>query len=183
MTERPEIWLDYTRTYLEMTARPTFPAPHAPLIHGLALMRAEDPPARWFLHLYRSVGERHEWTDWLDAPRAELEAFVGDKNVAIFTLMLQGWSGGFFMLDWREKGVCDLANFGLTREAQGRGVGEWLLKTAILTAWEHDGVEKMTVNTCTLDDPRALPLYQKVGFAPVAREEDRRLKTWFGDDA
>ncbi|MEO0362668.1 MAG: GNAT family N-acetyltransferase [Pseudomonadota bacterium] len=181
MSERPEVWLNYTRTYLEMTTTPKFAAPHAPLVHGLALMKAEDPPPRWFLHLYRSVGERHEWTDWLEAPAEDLAAFVGDPKVAIFTLMLQGWSGGFFVLDRREPGVCDLSYFGLTPEAQGRGLGAWLLKTAVLTAWEEKGVEKMTVDTCTLDDPRALPLYQKVGFVPVAQEQDRRRKTWFGE--
>jgi hypothetical protein len=32
----------------------------------------------------------------------------------------------------------------------------------------------MTVNTCTLDHPRALPAYQSWGFHPVRREERRR---------
>lgn len=54
-------WLDYTITYLEMTARPEWPHPPAPRQPGLALIRAEDPPARWFLHLYDSVGADHEW--------------------------------------------------------------------------------------------------------------------------
>ena len=30
----------------------------------------------------------------------------------------------------------------------------------------------MTVNTNSLDHPRALPLYQKAGFVPVRRETD-----------
>lgn len=164
----------YTVTFLEMTAHPTWPTPHPPSLPGLSLIRAEDPPVRWFLHLYDSVGEAHEWTDWHDRSRDEQEAFVGDADVSLYTLFLKGWSAGFFMLDRREAGVCDLAYFGLTPEAQGLGLGKYLLQTAILTGWA-DEPEKMTVNTNTLDGPRALPLYQRMGFTPVRREETTRI--------
>jgi hypothetical protein len=30
----------------------------------------------------------------------------------------------------------------------------------------------VTVQTCTLDHPAALPLYQKLGFAPVAQKKE-----------
>lgn len=167
-------WLDYTITYLEMNARPTWPQPSAPDVKGLALIRAENPPPRWFLHLYRSVGRDYEWTDWLEKSEEEVAAFVGDPSVSIHTLMLTGWTAGFFMLDHREPSVCDLAYFGLTPEAVGRGLGGWLLRTAILDGWAAPGVERMTVNTCTLDHPSALPLYQRMGFEPVRRENARR---------
>lgn len=169
-----EVWLDYVVTYLEMDVRPDFAHPHPPAAKGLALIRAEDPPARWFLHLYDSVGADHHWADWHEKPRDELRAFVSDPDVAIYTAMIRGFTGGFFMLDWREKGVAELAYFGFAPEARGLGIGSWLLKTAILTGWERPGVEKMTVNTCTLDSPRALPLYQRMGFSPVRREDKRR---------
>ena len=50
-----------------------------------------------------------------------------------------------------------------------------LLQTAIATGWTREDVEKMTINTCTLDHPAALPLYQKMGFAPVRRQERTRV--------
>lgn len=162
-------------TYLEMAARPDYPRPPAPLRPGLALIRAENPPVRWFLHLYTSVGADYEWTDQLRADPAEVAAFVGDERVAIYTLMQQGWSAGFFMLDGREAGTCDIAYFGLAPEAAGRGLGSWLLQTAVHAAWDMPGVETVTVNTCTLDHPRALPLYQKCGFTPVRRETTTRV--------
>jgi hypothetical protein len=34
---------------------------------------------------------------------------------------------------------------------------------------------KMTVNTCTLDHPRALDIYQKLGFRPVRTEARTRV--------
>lgn len=168
------VWIDYVITYLEMASRPDWPHPPSPRVPGLALIRAVEPPARWFLHLYDSVGADHEWTDWRRRPRAELEAYVSDPDVAIFTAMAKGWSAGFFTLDWRYAGRAELAYFGLAPEARGLGLGNWLLRTAILTGWERPGVELMTVNTCSLDSPRALPLYQKMGFVPVRREDARR---------
>jgi len=32
-------------------------------------------------------------------------------------------------------------------------------------------ISRLTVNTCTLDHPRALPLYQRLGFTAYNREE------------
>ena len=52
-----------------------------------------------------------------------------------------------------------------------------LLATAIDTGWQMAGTERMTVNTNTLDHPRALGLYQKLGFVPVRRERLRRVLT------
>jgi GNAT superfamily N-acetyltransferase len=166
--------VEVTITYLELTHRPHHvpPLPSGPHV---ALVAAEAPPAHYFLYLYDTVGAEHDWTDWHARPRRELEAFVADPKVEIFTMMLDGWPGGFFVLDTREAGVCDLAYFGLMPEAHGRGLGGWLLGEAVLSGWERPGVEKLTVNTCTLDHPRALPLYQKLGFDPVGQETVRRV--------
>ena len=120
----------------------------------------------------------YEWQDRFDQAEADpaaLQAFVRDPDVVIWTAMGHGWPQGFFMLDWRKAGVCDLAYFGLVPQAVGAGWGRALLETALLTGWAREGVAKMTVNTCTLDHPRALSLYQKLGFTPVAREERRRV--------
>ncbi|MEO1457753.1 MAG: GNAT family N-acetyltransferase, partial [Pseudomonadota bacterium] len=160
----------YTITYLEMSEPPSTGLPHAPSGPRLALIGAKAPPVDWFLYLYRTVGAPYRWTDWLEAPAEDLEAFVGDPKVEIFTLLHDGWPGGFFMLDTREAGVCDLAYFGLVPQAVGRGLGFWLLMNAVHMGWERPGVERMSVNTCTLDHPRALGLYQRVGFVPVRRE-------------
>ncbi|MGB0411073.1 MAG: GNAT family N-acetyltransferase [Pikeienuella sp.] len=162
--------VDVIITYLEMAKPPTFSHPPAPSLPGLSLIRAEDPPARWFRHLYDSVGADYEWTDWHERSDDQVRAFITDPAVSMHVVMLQGWTAGFFMLDARKTAVCDLAYFGLAPEARGRGIGTWLLKTAILTAWELPGVTSMTLNTCSLDSPRALPLYQRMGFEPVSQE-------------
>lgn len=169
--------IEYVVTYLEMTARPGFPWP--PLRSGsqCLLVKAEAPPPWYFLALYDAVGGPHEWTDWHRRDRAELAAFVGDPKVELFTLLHHGWPAGFFMLDARNPGECNLAYFGLVPEALGLGLGRWLLETAVLSGWDRPGVTRMMVNTNTLDHPAALSLYQKVGFVPVDREVHRRVLT------
>ncbi len=167
----------YWVTWLEMTSRPAYPRPQARGRESLLLIRAEAPPPWYFLALYDAVGARHEWTDWHRRPRADLEAFVGDPRVELYTLLGHGWPAGFFVLDTRDPAACNLAYFGLVPEAVGRGLGTYLLHTAIHMGWDKQGVSRLTVNTNTLDHPAALPLYQKSGFSPVRREEYRRVLT------
>ena len=169
--------VEYQVTYLEMTAPPSGPLPPLPPVPETALIAAHRPPAEYFLYLYRAVGADWEWTDWLDKPVGEVEDFVHDPEVTLCTLMVDGWPGGFFVLDTRERRTCDLAYFGLVPQATGRRLGPWLLGTAIRMGWERPGVERLTVNTCSLDHPAALGLYQRLGFTAVAREARSRELT------
>lgn len=163
----------YTVTFLEMTAPPKGPPKPTPGGGPFALIRAHHPPTHYFLYLYRAVGAAYEWTDMLEWPEDRLAAFVQDPKVELYTLMHAGWPGGFYQLDFRAAGVCDLAYFGLTPELIGCRVGPWLLDHALRDAWGRD-IERMTVNTCTLDHPKALAMYQRAGFTPIRREERRR---------
>lgn len=169
--------IDYVVTFLEMAARPGYPRP--PMPHGpvAALLGAETPPAWWFLALYDAVGAAYEWTDQHRRPLAEVEAFLADPAVTVYTLMRDGWPQGFFVLDSRGPGVCDLAYLGVTPQAIGQGLGRFLVQTAVHMAWDRPGVARVTINTNSLDHPRALPLYQKAGFEPVRRETRRRILT------
>lgn len=175
--KKPGQRVRYTVTYLEMTARPATPIPHVPTGSPLALIAAENPPVEYFLYLYNAVGAAYEWTDWLKHTRQQQEAFVGDPKVELFTLMVDGWPGGFFVLDTRQPDTCDLAFFGLVPQAMGRGLGAWLLGCAIHMGWDRAGVTRMTVSTNTLDHPRALAFYQRMGFVPVRREDKTRKLT------
>ena len=46
---------------------------------------------------------------------------------------------------------------------------------AVLEDGDRRPLGLVTVNTNSLDHPRALPLYQKAGFVPVRRETHRRV--------
>ncbi len=165
----------YTVTYLEMPRRPDWDWPHLPSGITATLLKAEKPPVWYFLSLYDAVGRDYAWEDIHKRKHSEIEAWLTDGAMSLFTLTSKGWPHGFFLLDAGKPGICDLAYFGLVPEAVGGGLGTFLLKTAILTCWDSPGVQKLTVNTCTLDHPRALATYQKNGFVPVRREGHTRI--------
>lgn len=167
----------YRVTWLEMAQRPAYGWPSLPMGHEAALFKADTPPWWWFLALYDAVGRDYAWTDKHRYGPEALNGWIQSPDVEIWTLMGKGWPQGFFMLDWSEAGICDLAYFGLVPEAVGKGLGTFLLRTAVLTGWARPGVQKMAVNTCTLDHPRALAQYQRVGFTPVRTEEHSRILT------
>jgi GNAT superfamily N-acetyltransferase len=165
----------YRVTFLEMTERPAYDYPHLPATIVASLLKAEAPPAWYFLALYDAVGRDYAWEDMQDEPETALDAWLADPDVALWTLMNSGWPHGFFLLDARAAGQTELSFFGLVPQAVGRGLGSFLMRTAILTAWERPGLQRLTVNTCSLDHPRALANYQKNGFEVVAQEHRSRV--------
>ena len=158
--------LKYRVTYLEMNSIPNFDWPKN-LKHKLSIFLAEDFPSWYFLFFYKQVGEKYFWTDWLNKSNKEIDDFVSNKNVLLYTFIKDGFPAGFYMLDYRTKDICDISFFGLVKEAIGMGLGKYLLKTAILTAWDSRKIRKLTINTCSLDHKNALYLYQKYGFSAV----------------
>ncbi len=167
----------YVVTWLEMTRRPDGAWPHAPSGPPASLLVADRPPAWYFLALYDAVGRDYAWEDMHAQPEDELAEWLAEPQVTLHTLMRSGWPHGFFVLDGTERGTFDLAYFGLAPQAVGSGLGKFLLGTAVHTAWDLPGTERLTGNTCTLDHPRALGLYQRAGFVPVRREERQRTLT------
>ena len=178
MTVQPKgTKLDYTVTWLEMTACPDWGWPPLPVSQATTLIRSVAPPVWWFLMLYDAVGRDYAWEDIHKREHAEIAEWLQNDRMALYVLMGDGWPHGFFMLEEQDEGVVDLAYLGMVPEAVGKELGRWLLKTAILTAWARPGTAKLTVNTCTLDHPRALQTYQRAGFVPVRREERSRILT------
>lgn len=166
--------IKYRVTYLEMNNAPKFDWPKN-LKYKLSILLAENFPSWYFLFFYKQVGKKYLWTDWLEKSKEEIDQFVNDKQVLLYTLIKDGLPCGFYMLDYRKKDVCDISFFGLVEEAIGKGLGKYLLKTAILTAWDSRKIKKLTVNTCSLDHKNAIYLYQKYGFKAVDFKDYEKL--------
>lgn len=162
--------LAVTVTYLEMTERHPSPKQPHPTKQSYALLRADEPPISFYRYLYNTAGRAWTWYERRMKSDEELLAVIHHPAVEVYVLYINGAPAGFFELDARSEGIVDLALFGLLPEFVGRGLGGWLLQSAIELAWDK-GPKKLTVNTCTLDHPKALPLYQKMGFQPTRRED------------
>jgi GNAT superfamily N-acetyltransferase len=158
-----------TVTYLEL--QPPGPRREAlPSGHAVALMRAPGIPLHFYRYLMFRTGRPWHWVWRLRRTDEELSSIVHADSTDIHVLILDGAPAGFFEIDRSEAPVHNIAYFGLMQHAAGRGLGRWFLSEAIQAALEG-APEKVTVNTCTLDHPAALPLYQKLGFRPIGREE------------
>lgn len=157
-------FIETTVTYLEMLEQPVRPATPTPSgLAKLALLRAEKPTLSFYRYLYGAVGESLNWTDRLLLDDDQLRAIIDDPLVEIYVLYLGGVPAGYVELDRRAHDDIELVYLGLAPEFTGRGLGRYLLDWAIHTAWSHSP-KRLWVHTCSLDDPRALPLYQRAGF-------------------
>ena len=72
--------------------------------------------------------------------------------------------------------MAEILYFGLVPEFQGRGLAKFFLSEAIVTAW-MSSPEKVIIETNTLDSPRALQMYQRMGFNPVGFA-DAEIEAW-----
>lgn len=159
--------LEATVTFLEME-KPPSKYPHLPSGVQLALLRTHDIPLHFYRYLMDRVGRKWNWVNVLRMDDQELARNIHAPGRDIRVLYYNGSPAGFFDIrpDLPERS--ELAFFGLMEHAVGIGIGKWFLGAAIEAAWSHSP-RKITVQTCTLDHPAALPLYQKLGFEPVGQ--------------
>jgi GNAT superfamily N-acetyltransferase len=156
-------------TFLDMKAHPTLPPPPVPS-GKIAILRAENPPTHFYRYLYDTIGAAYFWVDRRKINDEALGLLLTDPAVHLNVLYVDGCPAGMAELDFRKSPTGQLAYFGLLPEFVGRRLGHYFLHHTVLNAWTQP-IERLRVNTCTLDHPRALPLYQRVGFTPYAREE------------
>ncbi|TCD12327.1 GNAT family N-acetyltransferase [Oricola cellulosilytica] len=156
--------LETTVTFLEMTSPPA-KRYALPLGVNAVVLRAEKPPLPFYRYLQFHVGYPWNWEQRLRMNDDALARQVHADATEIYVLYLDGAPAGFFEVNRRDRTRPDLAYFGLMPHASGRGLGRWFLGRALEACWSDDAT-KVTVNTCTLDHPAALPLYQKLGFQP-----------------
>lgn len=163
-------------THLEMTERPTQSVP-IPVSFKLAIMRATKISLPFYRFLYEQVGKPHHWSVHRHLGDEALAAIIHRDNVEIHVLYTDGSPAGFFELVIDEnEGVTEILYFGLVPEFQGRGLAKFFLHEAISTAWASSP-QKVIIETNTLDSPRALQMYQRMGFEPVSFAE-AEIEAW-----
>lgn len=156
-------------THLEMTSPPAGAAPKPPAIK-LAVLRVTDCLPAFYRFLYAETGRDWVWYERRALDDTALATELSDPAVDLFVLHVGGQPAGFVELDRRRlPEEVELRYFGLMQRFIGRGLGVWLLDWAIRESWRHVP-RRLYVNTCTLDHPKALPLYQMAGFTPFRQE-------------
>jgi GNAT superfamily N-acetyltransferase len=146
-------------SYLELTRRPAPIRAHA----GDERISRENPSIGEYLDLYGRIGEPLRWDQRFKMPRSELLRLLESERSAIYLLRDSG--GQALGLCEFERGVADieLKNFGLLPIARGKGLGPWLLRSALHCEWELQP-GRIWLHTDTWDHPAAMHVYESAGF-------------------
>jgi GNAT superfamily N-acetyltransferase len=156
------------RTFLELTD-PAQLVPFRIEDPLLRLARVPVPSVQLVQRLYREVGEQYHWVDRWTWSDAEWRAWVSRVGYGVWLLSWDGELAGFFELKSDEAGSAEIELIGLVAAFQGRGLGKHLLTAATEIAFAV-GNTRVWLHTCTLDDPKALPNYQKRGYREFKKE-------------
>ena len=154
--------VDVLITYLEQTQRPNYAAQARPS-GKLAILRTENPPVHFYRYIYQQVGDPHNWVSRTVMSDEKLVEIIHDPNVYIYVLYVGGVPAGLAEIDARNRKIVELKFFGLVPDYTGHGLGRYFLAQAVDLAWSL-APQRVILETCTLDHPAALPLYQKFGF-------------------
>ncbi|MEU4621357.1 GNAT family N-acetyltransferase [Actinoplanes sp. NPDC023801] len=170
--------MEITTWYLEQDDAALI-RPARPPAEPVEIIRAEVPSPELNRFLYTAVGGDWSWSDRLSWTWQQWHDWLDRPGVEIWVAYVRGTPAGYAELDGSRPGVVDIAYFGMLPRFAGLGIGGHLLTVTLRNAWSlaerHDGippVERVTVNTCSLDGPAALPNYQARGFT-VQRTETR----------
>jgi len=130
----------------------------------VAIERVRVPTAPFYRDLYDRVGRPWLWYERGLLSDAALQALLDEPDHELHVARHDDGLVGYF-----ELGGNELVFFGLTLPYIGKRIGPWLLDRAIERAFAR-GIERLALNTNTLDHPRALDTYRKAGFRVVRRE-------------
>lgn len=149
--------------HLELLARESSRRSLEPLRYRLERVLA--PSAAFLRFLYTATGSDWTWTDRLPWTDEQWLARQADPAVELWVGIDQGVPAGYFELARLGDGrTVELVLFGLLPHAVGKGQGGAMLTAAIDRMWEM-GAQRVYVNTCSLDHPRALDNYERRGFS------------------
>jgi aminoglycoside 6'-N-acetyltransferase len=135
-----------------ITIRPVLPE-DAPL---LAAILAQPAVARW-------------WGEF-DLARVEQELIVGEPDLRVFAIELDGRLVGSIQAYEETDPVYRHAALDLFIDAdeQGHGVGPATIRLLARRLIDEDGHHRLTIDPAA-DNDRAIRAYEKVGFRPVGR--------------
>lgn len=158
--------------YLEMPQPPATPFQPRP---GCQFGEAPKPvSAEDYRAVYYGVGAEWDWLDRMVIPENELLDLINRDDTFHYRLTINGILAG--MAEYIvTPGFTEIQYFGLLPGFVGKGWGKYFLQQVIHQAWQF-GRPLVQLNTCSLDHPNALSVYQNAGFV-VVREEVQERKT------
>ncbi|MDA0229508.1 MAG: GNAT family N-acetyltransferase [Proteobacteria bacterium] len=159
--------LSWRVKYMERTAVPENGTPPAPA--RVTFARETDISPEAYRELHRKVGEEWLWWERISFDDATLGALLSAAATEIFILRVDGEVAGFVELDSSDAEAPAIRYFGLLPEFTGRRLGGYMMESLLRHAW-RSAVRRVTLDTCDMDHPAAVPLYRRLGFEETHSE-------------
>lgn len=123
-----------------------------------------------YRQLYDKVGRRWHWVNRRHLEDRQLAALIHHPATEIFVLRRGGEAIGYVELNFRLFPQVEIVFFGLVEGEIGNGLGAHMMKRSMQIIKQRDP-KKVIIQTCTLDHPSALKLYQRSGFSAYRRKQ------------
>lgn len=120
--------------------------------------------------MYETVGADYGWVGRRGMDLDYWQRYCSNPCLKTFAFKYNNEHVGYTELIYFHDNPTYIAYFGLLKEFHGRGLGGLFLVMTIEQAWENY-TRLVTVNTCTLDSPAALPNYLARGFRMYKAEK------------
>ena len=153
-----------TVTYLEMISYPKHLILTKPEKLNAEIKLVVEPTVDFYRYLYNTVGEKWTWIERRLLDDSSLQKLIRSSDIEIHILYVDDNVAGFGEIGWdRASNGSEIKYFGLMPDYIGKRLGTYFLNNIINIAWKRNPV-RLRVNTCDLDHPSALGVYQKSGF-------------------
>lgn len=147
LTENPVIWPD-----------------------GLSWRKVDHMPLDDYRRLYDEVGRDWHWVNRRHLSDKHLAGIIHHPASAIFVLYRGLKPIGFVELNSRLFPEIEIVFVGLVQVELGLGLGKRMFQAALEEIFRLNA-KRIIIQTCTLDHPRALPLYQRFGMRAYDRKQ------------
>ena len=119
---------------------------------------------------YKKVGEKHHWIDRLAWTEKQWTQYISDEKVKTYVLKKNSDLAGYFeLIIHNDNKEVEIAYLGLLEKYQNRGLGSYLLSTAIKNSFLNNP-KRVWVHTCSLDHKNALKNYISRGMKIFKQE-------------
>ena len=137
--------------------------------HGFSFEPVETVAVADYRHIYNQIGMDWHWVNRRHKNDAELSAIIHKPTTDIFFLKKDDRIIGFTEFNLAPFPDIEIVFVGLTSEYIGIGLGRSML-SASLNYLHSKNPRRIYIQTCSLDHPNAISMYQRFGFKAFARQ-------------
>jgi GNAT superfamily N-acetyltransferase len=166
------VLVDQTVTFLEMTSPEQLVPGRVPLTE-ITLTSVGAAELALICSTHRRIATPHHWSSlaWSEPHWLNLLIYSG---VRTWIARVSEEVIGLVQLQPRPPRDIQITKFGLVPECVGRGLGGHLLTLATRLAWNFGEVDRVWLQTSSLDHPHALNNYRSRGYRPFHLEHRQR---------